>query len=712
MMDKIKRFLPLIGIIIAMIAAFAFGLDEKISFANLHENEMQLKTLVAQHPFLSKLSFILLYMIVVALSLPVASIMTLASGLIFGPFMGGLLAVLGATSGACIIFLATKSAFGNVLRQKAGPRVQQFEAGFQRNAISYLLTVRLIPIFPFFLINIAAAIVGVSLPLFALTTLIGIAPGSFIYASVGNGISVILAQGGVPDLGIIFDPRFFLPLTALGLLVLSPALWRVWQEKKTSGETHQNAPIKADICIIGAGAGGLSVAAGAAQMGAKCVLIESDKMGGDCLNYGCVPSKALLAASQMAAHIDKASQFGIMAELLKIDFQQVHKHIEATISSIAPHDSVERFESLGVQVIQAQAQFISTNTVKAGDAIIRARRFVIATGAKTFIPAIPGLRHVTYYTNETIFNLTSAPKHLIIIGAGAMGVEMAQAYCRLGCKVTLLEADKILPQNDREVAAFIADKLRAEGVTILEKVHIIKIEEKNGAPELNVEIEGNIHVISGSHLLLATGRKANFEPLDLAKANIRSSKTGIEVDQRLRTSNKKIFAIGDVLGAPQFTHAAGYQAGIVIRNALFRIPAKADYRIMPRVIYTEPELAELGLRAADIEAQGEEGRVLYHKFANNDRARTEQDMEGFIKITTTQRGKILGVIIVGKNAGDLLAPWILALQQGLSIASMANMIAPYPTRSEVAKHAAGSFYTPTLFSKKTKHFVRFLSWFG
>ncbi|MDD9798705.1 MAG: FAD-dependent oxidoreductase [Alphaproteobacteria bacterium] len=477
------------------------------------------------------------------------------------------------------------------------------------------------------------------------------------------------------------------------------------------GDT-QNAPLKADICVIGAGAGGLSVAAGAAQMGAKTILIESDKMGGDCLNYGCVPSKALLAASQMATHINKASHFGIIAELLKIDFQQVHHHIQTTNASIAPHDSVERFEGLGVQVIKARAQFISPNTVKAGDFIIRARRFVIATGAKTHIPAIPGLRHVTYYTNETIFDITSAPQHLIIIGGGAMGIEMAQAYCRLGCQVTLLEADKILPQNDREVAAFIADKLRSEGVTILEAVHIIKIEEKNGALELNVEIDGNIHVISGSHLLLATGRKANFEPLDLDKANIRFSETEIETDQRLRTSNKKIFAIGDVIGAPQFTHAAGYQAGIVIRNALFRIPAKADYRIMPRVIYTEPELAELGLQAADIEAQGEEPRVLYHKFANNDRARTEQDMEGFIKITTTARGKILGVIIVGKNAGDLLAPWILALQQGLSIASMANMIAPYPTRSEIAKHAAGSFYTPTLFSKKTKHFVRFLSWFG
>ncbi len=709
-LQKLKKFIPLAVIIGVMVLVFALGLDQYISFEILKEHEASLKQTVGALPVFSAFAFILLYLLVVALSLPAATVLTLTSGLIFGTFMGGVLTIAGATGGACVLFFAARTALGDTLRRKAGPRLQQFQDGFQRDAISYLLMVRFIPVFPFFLVNIAAALTNVSFKVFLLTTAIGIAPGTFVYASIGNGLSVILAQGGVPDLSIIFNPEILLPLCGLGAISLAPIFIRKVQQAKEL-KLKKKKLIKTDLCVIGAGSGGLSVAAGAVQMGARTVLIERDKMGGDCLNSGCVPSKALLAAAQMAENFNRAADFGIQAGRVKVDFKAVKAHVKNVIAGIEPHDSVERFEGLGVNVLKGNARFLNAKTVKVGNMQIRAKKFVIATGSTAAIAPIQGLRKTKFLTNETIFDLKTIPDHLLIIGGGAIGVEMAQAHARLGSKVTILEAESLLAHSDDELVEVVRQKLMAEGIKCLEGIKIKSVKQSAKLFTVTLMEGDSLQLLTGSHLLVATGRRPQTARLDLDKAGIGYDARGINVDARLRTSNKKVFAVGDVTGLSQLTHAAGYHAGIVIRNALFKLPAKAC-QIMPQVVYTDPELAQVGLTEVQAQQKGMTVRVLTEAFSGNDRARAENAMLGMIKVVLSKRGKILGVGIVGKNAGDLLAPWVLALEQKLTIAALAGTIAPYPTRGEISKRVAGSYYTPSLYSAKTRGIVKFLNLFG
>ena len=470
--------------------------------------------------------------------------------------------------------------------------------------------------------------------------------------------------------------------------------------------------LKVDICVIGAGSGGLSVAAGASQMGASTVLIEKHKMGGDCLNTGCVPSKALLAAGHAAEAVRNAGRFGIDVGAPSIDSKRVYGHVHGIIADIAPHDSVERFEGLGVKVIQAAARFTGPRQVEAGGATIWARRFVIATGSSAFVPPIPGIDGVTAHTNESIFELGELPQHLIVIGGGPIGIEMAQAHRHLGAEVTVLEMFSIMPKDDPELVDIVRTRLISEGIAIHEGIKISRVEKAADGVAVILEDDGGETRIQGSHLLVAAGRRPNVGGLDLEKAGIVYSSKGIQVDARLRTTNRKVFAIGDVAGGFQFTHMAAYHAGIVIRNALFRQPAKARTRAVPWVTYTTPELAHVGL--AEEQAKNEYGdiRVLRWPFADNDRARAEANTDGLVKVIVTPKGHILGASIVGPNAGELIQTWVLAMTKKLKIGAVAEMIAPYPTLGEVNKRAAGSFYTERLFGERTKKLVRFFSRFG
>ncbi len=470
--------------------------------------------------------------------------------------------------------------------------------------------------------------------------------------------------------------------------------------------------IDTDICVIGAGSGGLSVAAGAVQMGAKTVLIERGKMGGDCLNYGCVPSKALIAASRAANAVRTGARFGVNGHEPEIDFGAVHDHVHGVIGAIAPHDSVERFEEMGVNVIQASASFADRRTVVAGDFEIRARRFVVSTGSRAAIPPIPGLDQVPFLTNETIFDNRIQPEHLIVIGGGPIGLEMAQAHRRLGSRVTVLEKFSIMPKDDPELVDLVRKSLIADGLDLREGADIARIEKSGNGIAVVLNEEAGETRLEASDLLVAAGRRVNLEGLELEKAGIDYAPNGIKVDRRLRTSNKRVFAIGDVAGGYQFTHMAGYHAGIVIRNALFRLPAKTEVSAFPWVTYTDPELAQIGLNEAQARAENQDIRVLHWHFAENDRAQAERETEGMVKVVVTPKGKILGVGIAGPHAGELIQTWVLAMSQGLKIGAVASMIAPYPTLGEVNKRAAGSFYTPKLFSDRTRKVVRFLSKFG
>ncbi len=469
--------------------------------------------------------------------------------------------------------------------------------------------------------------------------------------------------------------------------------------------------IRADICVIGAGSGGLSVAAGAAQLGRKTVLIEKGEMGGDCLNVGCVPSKALIAAANRAQAMRDAAPFGITGEP-RIDAAAVHAHVREIIAEIAPNDSQERFEKLGVTVIRAPARFIDAQTVEAGNFQINARRFVIATGSRPAAPPIPGLEQIPYFTNETIFDKDFIPPHLAVIGGGPVGVELAQAHRRLGGQVTIIEMARILPREDEEAASVVRESLVRDGVRLLENTHATAIKSSPDGIAMQLVSPHGSEVLEPSHLLVAAGRTPNIEELDLSAAGIGAAKHGIIVDHRLKTTNKRVYAIGDVSGAPAFTHVANYHAGLVIRHALFRLPVRADYSAIPRVTYTDPELAQVGLSEA--EARARHGRVTIARadFAQNDRAMTERRGEGFAKLMLDRRGRILGATIVGAHAGELILPWTLALGQKLKLASMASMIASYPTLSEIGKRAAGNYFTPIVFGNRVKALAAFLSLFG
>lgn len=470
--------------------------------------------------------------------------------------------------------------------------------------------------------------------------------------------------------------------------------------------------LSVDICVIGAGSGGLTVAAGASQLGASAVLIERAAMGGDCLNHGCVPSKALLAAAHAADAARRASLFGIRVSAPETDFAAVHRHVHGVIGTIAPNDSEERFTGLGVRVIRAAARFTGPDTVEAGGIGIRARRFVIATGSAPFVPPIPGLDTTPFLTNETIFGLTERPSHLIVIGGGPIGCELAQAFRRLGASATLLEAASILPKDDPEPVDILRMRLKADGIDLREGAKVTRVEPRGAGVAVTVERDGVQETVAGSHLLVAAGRRANLADLGLDAAGIAYTPMGVTVDAGLRTANRRVYAIGDAAGGFQFTHNAGYQAGIVIRSALFRLPAKIDNRAMPWVTYTAPELAHVGLSEQDARARHGAIRILRWSFAENDRAQTERATEGFVKAIVGKGGRILGATIVGERAGEMIQLWTLAIGQKLKIGAIANMIAPYPTFGEASKRAAGSYYTATLFSERTKKLVRFLARFG
>jgi len=467
-------------------------------------------------------------------------------------------------------------------------------------------------------------------------------------------------------------------------------------------------PLTPDLCVIGAGSGGLAVAAGAVQMGASVVLVERDRMGGDCLNYGCVPSKSLLAAAKLADGWRHGAELGVFYQPPRIDFTAVADSVERVIAGIALNDSQARFERLGVHVIRAEARFIDRRTAQAGDTLIRPRRFVIATGSRPAVPPIPGLDSVPYFTNETIFANRERPEHLVVIGGGPIGIELAQAYRRLGAAVTVIDAGPILPHDDAELTGRLAALLAAEGIALKPSVGVEVIARREAGLEVTL---ASGERIAGSHLLVAAGRRPDNAALNLAAAGIEATARGITVDARLRTTNRHAFAIGDAAGGPQFTHIALYHAGIVIRNALFRLPARVDYRSLPWVTYTDPELAQVGLTEAAASAQGSI-QVLRWPFADNDRAHTERDTAGEVKILARRNGRIIGATILGAGAGDLILPWALAISQKLKIGALANLIVPYPTRGEAGKRAAGAYYTPTLFAPRTRRLVRLLARFG
>lgn len=465
--------------------------------------------------------------------------------------------------------------------------------------------------------------------------------------------------------------------------------------------------VKYDFCVIGAGAAGLVVTSVVAQLGLRVALIEKDKMGGDCLNYGCVPSKSLLAAAKHAEQCRHLADFGIENIEPQVDYAKVAAYVHSVIEKIKPHDSQERFENLGATVLKGTPQFVNRKQLRLNDQLIEAKYFIIATGSRPAVPPIKGLDTVSYLTNETIFNLKEKPQRLLVIGAGPIGMELAQAHLMLGTPVTVLDMATALPRDDHEAVAVLKQRLLKQGLQLHEHIKIIEIIQDHEKITIHFEDAHGVHQVDGSHILVAAGRIANIEHLGLEQAGVVFDRA-IEVDKRLRTTNKSIYAIGDVHGGFQFTHTASYEAGIVLRNTLFKLPTRVDYQTVPWATYTSPEVAQLGLTEQQAEQQQLDYTVTRMAIDEIDRFRAEHQTEGFVKIITDKKGHILGVTAVGEEVGELLLTWSLAMKNDMRLGKLAELIAPYPTRSEITKRLAGRYFEPLLFSEKSKKIVQWL----
>ena len=470
-----------------------------------------------------------------------------------------------------------------------------------------------------------------------------------------------------------------------------------------------------DLAVIGAGAAGLSVTAVAAQLGLRVALIERDRMGGDCLNTGCVPSKALLAAAHAAQSARAAGRFGIRLPEPGIDWDAVRAHVTGTIAAIAPMDSEARFRALGAEVLRGEARFLDPGTLGIDGRRLTARRIIVAAGSRAAIPPIPGLDAVPFLTNETLFSLATAPAHLLVLGGGPLGLEMAAAHAGLGCRVTLVEAGRIAPREDPELADGLRRAITAPrtsggttgGLMVIEGMSVAAVE---AGPTL-VLADGRR--IAGSHLLVAAGRRPNLEHLALEVGDVRAGPAGIVTDRGLRSvTNRRVFAIGDIadpigLGPRAFTHVGSYHAAIVIRRALFRQPARLDYAALPRVIYTTPELAQVGLTEAEARAAGHRVALLRAPLAENDRAVAEGDLTGLVKLVVAGR-RVLGAGILAPHAGEMIGQWTLAIARRVPPAALAGLITPYPTRAEAGKRALAGLFAPRLFASRTKSLVQLL----
>ena len=468
--------------------------------------------------------------------------------------------------------------------------------------------------------------------------------------------------------------------------------------------------LRSDLCIIGAGAAGLSVAAGAAQLGLSVVLFEAGEMGGDCLNYGCVPSKALIAAANLVHKARNGAAMGLDTTGVAVDWTRVKAHVKRAIAAIAPNDSQERFEKLGVTVIREHARFADAQTVVSQSTRVRARRFVIATGSRPVLPSIPGLDHVRALTNETVFDLEALPSKLIILGGGAIGVELGQAFRRFGSDVIIVEAARALAASDGEARELVLSRLSADGVELLEGWKATGASRTQAGVQLRLEKNGATERLEGSHLLVAAGRAPALNGLGLEEAGVRFSAREVETSPTLRSvSNPRVWALGDAAGRGLFTHLAGWHASVFVRNVLFKARTRADSIAIPSVVFSDPELAQIGLTEAEArERHGNKVKTARWSFHENDRAQTAEETGGFCKLVIGKGGQILGATIVGADAGELLAPIALAMAEKRSVRSLAAPVLPYPTRAEIVKRAAGAYFTPALFSPTTRFVVKLL----
>lgn len=694
----------LLGFLLVLIGLFfVFDLGRFFRLEMLKASHDVLVQTYQERPIWVISLYALIYVVMAALSLPGAAVMSLAGGAVLGFWVGVPVVLLSATMGATLAFLAARYLFRDMVQRRFGDRLAAINRGLERDGAFYLFSLRLVPVFPFFLINLLMGLTAIRVSTFFWASLTGMLAGSAVYVNAGTQLAAITNPSD------IFSPALigsFLLLASFPWL----ARWAIGIIKRRRLYARWPKPTHFDrnLIVIGAGAAGLVTSYIAAATRAKVTLIESHKMGGDCLNYGCVPSKTLIRTANFLRQAKDAKSLGIDQIAIDYDFSEVMARVHRIIHTIEPHDSVERYTQLGVEVIHGKAHITSPWTVTVNEQTLTTRAIVIATGARPFIPTIAGLEQVNYYTSETIWSLTQRPERLVVLGGGPIGCELAQAFARLGCQVTQVERDRLMGREDREVTALIEAALQVDGVRVLTQTEAVRCEKNNDEQQLIVRDQtGKEEALPFDALLCAVGRVARTEGLGLEELGIPlTTRRTIDTNGWLQTIYADIYACGDVVGPYQFTHVAAHQAWYASVNALFgHVKSfKVDYSIIPWTTFTDPEVARVGLSEQEATAGSIAYEVTRYQLKELDRAITDEAAHGFIKVLTVPgRDRILGVTIVSEHASDLLAEFVLAMKHGLGLNKILSTIHTYPTWSEANKYAAGEW-------KRQHVSARLLNW--
>ena len=710
--------IALLGVIAAAIFSFFyFDLNSYLTLEGMKGSLDTFKSQIADNPVLSIGVFFAIYVAVTALSLPGAAILTLAAGALFGLVQGLVIVSFASSAGATLAFLVSRFILRDTVRNKFKEKLKKIDEGVEKQGAFYLFTLRLVPVFPFFLINLLMGLTSLKTWTFYWVSQIGMLAGTAVYVNAGTQLAQIDSLSGIVSPGLIFS--FVLlgifPWIAKGIVAL------VNRRRVYKG---YNKPKKFDrnLVVIGAGAGGLVTSYIAAAVKAKVTLVEAGEMGGDCLNYGCVPSKAIIKTAKVANQMRHADNYGLEPVSPAMSFKKVMARVHEIIAAIAPNDSVERYTSLGVDVVKGYAKIIDPWTVEikkndGGTQTLTTKTIVVATGAAPFVPDLPGIEQSGYVTSDTLWSkfadLEESPKRLIVLGGGPIGCELAQAFSRLGSEVTQVErAPRLMGKEDADVAEYAESVLRESGVNVLTSHDALRFERQNGEKVLVVAKEGVESTIVYDEVIIAVGRKARLNGFGLEDLGIKFDRT-IDTDEYLQTLMPNIFAAGDVVGPYQFTHVAAHQAWYAAVNALFGTfkKFKVDYRVIPWTTFIDPEVARVGLSERDAAEQDIDVEVTRYEFAELDRAVAESARKGFIKVLTPPgKDKILGVTIVSEHAGDLLAEFVIAMKHDLGLNKILGTIHAYPTWAEGAKYAAGNWKRANAPEKLLGFVEKFHTW--
>lgn len=705
---KTKRLMLLLLVVAAIAAFFVFDLGHYLSLDTLKLRQQRLQEFTQMHPWQSAAAFFLLYTVATALSVPGAAILTLAAGAIFGLWWGMLIVSFASSVGATLAFLAARFILRDWIQQRFGNRLKSFDEGIARDGPFYLFTLRLVPVFPFFLINLLMGLTSMRAWTFYWVSQLGMLAGTLVYVNAGTQLAQITSIKGVLSPGLVFS------FVLLGVFpLLAKKTIDLVRARKLYARWPRPQRYDYNMVVIGAGSAGLVTSYIAAAVKARVALIERHKMGGECLNTGCVPSKALIRSAKLVSHIARAREFGLASATAQVDFAGMMERVQRIVKTIEPHDSAERYTGLGVECLPGDATIISPFAVEVKDAdggirTLTTRNIVIAAGSRPFVPPIPGLKDVGYVTSDTLWDLRELPGRLVVLGGGPIGCELAQAFARLGSKVTQIEmAERILMREDAEVSALVDARFRQEGIRVLSGHKAKQFMVENGEKVMIAEHQGNDVRIPFDLVLCAVGRIANTEGYGLERLGIMTTRARtVETNEYLQTLYPNIFAAGDVAGPFQFTHTAAHQAWYAAVNGLFGHfkKFKADYSVIPWATFTEPEVARVGLNEQDAKAGNIPHEVTVYDLSDLDRAIADGEAHGFVKVLTVPgKDRILGVTIVGEHAGDLIAEYVMAMKHGLGLNKILGTIHIYPTLAEANKYAAGAW-------KRAHAPVKLLEW--